>query len=64
MHMLRLMRKLTLILGACILLVGSVGLTACGSKQEEEGTQSGGYYEGPMQPKSERMGAPGQQAGQ
>lgn len=37
-----------------------LGLSACsGSKDEEK--QAGGYYEGPMQPKSERVGSPGQQ---
>lgn len=62
MQVARLLRNLVLALGACALLIGSLGLTACGSKEETE-TKSGEYYEGPMAPKSERVGAPGQQAG-
>ncbi len=58
----RLLRKLGLVLGTCALLIGSLGLTACGSKEETE-TKSGEYYEGPMTPKSERQGVPGQQTG-
>lgn len=39
-----------------------LGLSACsGSSKDEQ--QAGGYYEGPMQPKSERVGSPGQQQG-
>jgi uncharacterized lipoprotein len=40
----------------------ALSLSACsgGSNQEK---QAEGYYEGPMQPKSERVGSPGQQQG-
>lgn len=36
-----------------------LSLSACGPSEEEK--QAGGYYEGPMQPKTERVGTPGQQ---
>jgi uncharacterized lipoprotein len=39
-----------------------LGLSACSGGSEDE-KQAGGYYEGPMQPKSERVGSPGQQQG-
>lgn len=38
------------------------GLSACRGGSDDE-KQAGGYYEGPMQPKSERVGSPGQQQG-
>jgi len=54
-----------LLLGTALLSVlVALSLSACsgGSNQEK---QVEGYYEGPMQPKSERVGSPGQQqAGQ
>ncbi len=45
------------------LVLGMASLAGCGQKAEEE-KQAEGYYEGPMQPKSERVGIPGQQSGQ
>lgn len=48
---------LTALLG--VLMVFS--LSACGGSSEEK--QAEGYYEGPMQPKSERVGSPAQQQG-
>jgi uncharacterized lipoprotein len=52
------------LLGATALLsvLTVFSLSACrgGSDQEK---QAEGYYEGPMQPKSERVGSPGQQQG-
>ena len=50
-----------LLLGTALLSVlVALSLSACsvGSNQEK---QAEGYYEGPMQPKSERVGSPGQQ---
>ncbi|MFQ3610283.1 MAG: hypothetical protein SNJ72_02210 [Fimbriimonadales bacterium] len=49
-----------LALGSLALVFAMGTLTACGSKAEEK--QAEGYYEGPMQPKNERVGTPGQQA--
>jgi uncharacterized lipoprotein len=52
-----------LLLGTALLSVlVALSLSACsgGSNQEK---QAEGYYEGPMQPKSERVGSPGQQQG-
>jgi hypothetical protein len=52
-----------LLLGTALLSVlVALSLSACrgGSDQEK---QAEGYYEGPMQPKSERVGSPGQQQG-
>ena len=40
----------------------ALSLSACSGGSNEE-KQAGGYYEGPMQPKSERVGSPGQQQG-
>lgn len=64
------MRKLTRLLQKTLggmallgLVLGMVSLSGCAQKAEEE-KQAEGYYEGPMQPKSERVGSPGQQAGQ
>ncbi len=52
-------RLTTLVLGSLALVLAMGSLTACGSSQEEK--QAEGYYEGPMAPKSERVGTPGQQ---
>ena len=41
----------------------ALSLSACSGGSNEE-KQAGGNYEGPMQPKSERVGSPGQQQGQ
>lgn len=41
-----------------VLMVFSLSGCSGGSDQEK---QAEGYYEGPMQPKSERVGSPGQQ---
>lgn len=46
---------------ASVLLIA--GLSACSGGSSEDEKQAGGYYEGPMQPKSERVGSPGQQQG-
>ncbi|BCW95457.1 MAG: hypothetical protein WHS44_00040 [Fimbriimonadales bacterium] len=55
------MRKLLLCLTALLSVLLAFGLSACGSSSEEK--QAEGYYEGPMQPKSDRVGSPGQQQG-
>jgi len=44
-----------------VLTVFSLSACSGGSNQEK---QAEGYYEGPMLPKSERVGSPGQQGGQ
>jgi uncharacterized lipoprotein len=50
-----------LLLGTALLSVlVALSLSACSDGSNEE-KQAGGYYEGPMQPKSERVGSPGQQ---
>ncbi len=54
-------RLATFVLGSFALILALGTLSACGSNPEEK--QAEGYYEGPMQPKSERVGSPGQQAG-
>ena len=57
-------RQMLLGIVALLSVLVALSLSACsgGSNQEK---QAEGYYEGPMQPKSERVGSPGQQqAGQ
>jgi len=50
-----------LLLGTALLSVlVALSLSACSGSSNEE-KQAEGYYEGPMQPKSERAGSPGQQ---
>mgnify|MGYP001627659783 CR=1 FL=1 len=56
------MRKLFLGMASLLSLFIILGLSACSGSSEEE-KQAGGYYEGPMQPKSERVGSPAQQQG-
>jgi uncharacterized lipoprotein len=52
-----------LLLGTALLSVLTVfSLSACSGGSDQE-KQAEGYYEGPMQPKSERVGSPGQQQG-
>jgi uncharacterized lipoprotein len=52
-----------LLLGTALLSVLTVfSLSACSGGSDKE-KQAEGYYEGPMQPKSERVGSPGQQQG-
>lgn len=50
------------LLGATTLLsvLAVFSLSACSGGSDQE-KQAEGYYEGPMQPKSERVGSPGQQ---
>jgi uncharacterized lipoprotein len=52
------------LLGATALLsvLTVFSLSACSGGSDKE-KQAEGYYEGPMQPKSERVGSPGQQQG-
>jgi uncharacterized lipoprotein len=52
------------LLGATALLsvLTVFSLSACSGGSDQE-KQAEGYYEGPMQPKSERVGSPGQQQG-
>jgi uncharacterized lipoprotein len=52
------------LLGATALLsvLTVFNLSACSGGSDQE-KQAEGYYEGPMQPKSERVGSPGQQQG-
>lgn len=54
------MRKLLLSAASLLSVLVMASLSAC-SKGSEEEKQAGGYYEGPMQPKSERVGSPAQQ---
>jgi hypothetical protein len=52
-----------LLLGTALLSVLTVfSLSACSGGSDQE-KQAEGYYEGPMQPKSDRVGSPGQQQG-
>jgi hypothetical protein len=52
------------LLGATALLsvLTVFSLSACSGGSDKE-KQAEGYYEGPMQPKSDRVGSPGQQQG-
>ncbi|MCS7190933.1 MAG: hypothetical protein NZ843_04965 [Fimbriimonadales bacterium] len=52
-------RKMLLSVAALASMLLGLSLSACGSSGEEK--QAEGYYEGPMQPKTERVGTPGQQ---
>ena len=53
-----------MLLGAAALLsvLVALSLSACSGGSDKE-KQAEGYYEGPMQPKSDRVGSPGQQQG-
>ena len=52
-----------LVLGTALLSVlVALSLSACSGGSDKE-KQAEGYYEGPMQPKSDRVGSPGQQQG-
>lgn len=55
------MRKLLLGAASMLSVLMILGLSACSGGSEEK--QAEGYYEGPMQPKSERVGSPAQQQG-
>ncbi len=53
------LKLLGLIAGVSLLVLNAFMLGGCGNK-EETSAASEGYYEGPMKPKSERVGAPTQ----
>lgn len=55
------MRRLLLSAASLLSVLVMLGLSACSKGSEEK--QAEGYYEGPMQPKSERVGSPAQQQG-
>lgn len=57
----RTLRRMLLGVASLASVLMMLGLSACSSAPEEK--QAEGYYEGPMQPKSERVGSPAQQQG-
>lgn len=54
------LRKVLLGATALLSVLTVFSLSACSGGSDQE-KQAEGYYEGPMQPKSERVGSPGQQ---
>lgn len=56
------LRQMLLGLTALLSVLMAFSLSACSGGSNEE-KQAEGYYEGPMQPKSERVGSPAQQQG-
>jgi|GEM_PF-1843128 uncharacterized lipoprotein len=56
------LRKVLLGATALLSVLTVFSLSACSGGSDQE-KQAEGYYEGPMQPKSDRVGSPGQQQG-
>jgi hypothetical protein len=55
-------RQMLLGIVALLSVLTVFSLSACSGGSDQE-KQAEGYYEGPMQPKSDRVGSPGQQQG-